>query len=78
METTVVKLAAELCGADEDSVLLQALCDAAEGVLAETAEGRACGRETGKTHCGAPRLSPRRRTIWGRTAPGRSPSQWEM
>ena len=29
METTVVKLAAELCGADEDSVLLQALCDAA-------------------------------------------------
>lgn len=29
METTAVKLAAELCGADEDSVLLQALCDAA-------------------------------------------------
>ena len=29
METTVVTLAAELCGADEDSVLLQALCDAA-------------------------------------------------
>lgn len=29
METTVLKLAAELCGADEDSALLQALCDAA-------------------------------------------------
>ena len=29
METTVVKLAAELCGADEDSTLLQALCNAA-------------------------------------------------
>ena len=30
METTVLKLAAELCGAGEEDVLLQALCDAAE------------------------------------------------
>ena len=30
METTVLKLAAELCGADEGELLLGALCDAAE------------------------------------------------
>ena len=74
METTVVKLAAELCGADEDSVLLQALCDAA----VEFWRRARLRKRAGKAHCGAPRPSPQRRTIWGRTAPGRSPSQWEM
>ncbi len=70
METTAVKLAAELCGADEDSVLLQALCDAAVEFWRRRLKG-APAEENGKG-------APRRRTIWGRTAPGQSPSQWEM
>ena len=71
METTVLKLAAELCGAGEEDVLLQALCDAAETFWKTRVQpGTAAGS------CGAPRLLPRRRTIWARTAPGASPSLW--
>lgn len=49
METTVVKLAAELCGADEDSVLLQALCDAAVEFWRRRLKG-APAEESGKRH----------------------------
>ena len=71
METTVLKLAAELCGAGEEDVLLQALCDAAEiswknRVQAGTAAGS----------YGVPRLLQRQQTIWARAAPGESPSLW--
>ena len=46
METTVLKLAAELCGAGEEDVLLQALCDAAETFWKTRVQiaGEDCGR----------------------------------